>query len=206
MPITPMGFCSPGIFPHNQVLEASAPGRPSRRFSSHSEQINAWNARRLVRVDLSAYRPNHTSPTGLCSGCESVPWGDFYILNPPADSLLSFVASPGYYPLSTATLRVTCSLMRFSSLTAHESSSKLVESRLLKQGALQRFNHRGWNPTLTSEISPPEVLWPSTTHESQNQNLPDPVRFWPDSAFLPRRTSPRSQGLLGQFVFGRFGE
>jgi hypothetical protein len=105
-----------------------------------------------------------------------------------------------------ATLRVTCSLMRFPSLTAHESSSKLDESRLLKQAALQRFNHQAWNPTLTSEISLPEVLWPSTTHESQDQNRSDPVRFWPDSAFLPRRTSPCSQGLLGQFVFGRFGE
>jgi hypothetical protein len=125
--------------------------------------VNHQNARRLARTDLSACSPNHSSPTGLCSGCESVLREGFYTRNPTADSLLSFFASPGYYPDLMATSCITCSLMRFSSLTAHEPSSKLVDPRLDKQAALQRIHHQARDSTLTSEISPPEVLWPSIT-------------------------------------------
>jgi hypothetical protein len=138
---------------------------------THPQQLN-WNAWRLVHVNLSAYSPNHSSPSGSCSGCESVPWEDCYIRNPTADSFLSLSASPGYYPLQTATFRVTCSLMRFARKTALNPPSKLGQPRVEKQGALQRFNHPGWNPTLASEISPPEVLRPSSTLNPKTRALP----------------------------------
>jgi hypothetical protein len=162
--------------------------------------------RRLVRANLSACGPSHSSPSGLCSGCESVPWEDCYIQNPAADSLVSFFASPGYYPDSAATLRATRALMRFTYSTALVPPSKLDEPKVEKQGALQRLNHQAWNLTLTSEISPPEVLRPAFTISPNNSGFANPVRFWPDSALLPGRTSPRSQGLLGQFSFCRFGK
>jgi hypothetical protein len=127
---------------------------------------------RLARANLSACGPNHSSSSGHCSGCESVPWEDCYIQNPATDSLVSFLASPGYYPHSLATFRVTCSLMRFSHQTALDPPSKLGKTRVEKQGALQRFNHRVWNPTLASEISPPEVPWPSFTIGPKTKTLP----------------------------------
>jgi len=34
MPVTSLGFCSPGVFPHNQVRSASAEGLPSWRSST----------------------------------------------------------------------------------------------------------------------------------------------------------------------------
>jgi hypothetical protein len=90
IPVTPMGFCSPGTFPHNQVPCASAPEITLSAFFLTSAANNRWNAWRLVQADLSICSPNHLSPTGLCSGCESVPWEGFYTRNPTADSLLSF--------------------------------------------------------------------------------------------------------------------
>jgi hypothetical protein len=68
IPVTPMGFCSPGIFPHNQVSRAFAPEITLSAFLRASATNNRWNARRLAHADLSAYSPNRSSPTGLCSG------------------------------------------------------------------------------------------------------------------------------------------
>jgi hypothetical protein len=166
-----MGFCSAGIFPHNQVLQLSPQDYPLGVFPL-TTTINRRGVWRLAHANLSACSPDHSSPSGLCSGCESVPWEDFYIRNPTADSLLSFFASPGYCPLSMATLRATCSLMRFSCLTTLEKPSKLSKPRIEKPGALQRLNHQVWDPTLTSEISPPEVLRPSSTINPNDANLP----------------------------------
>jgi hypothetical protein len=193
-------------FPSQPGPASSSPQDYPLGVFPHTDNHKCCCVGRLVRASLSARSPNHTSPPGLCSGCESVPWEDCYIRNPAADSLLSFFASPEYCPTKMATLRATCSLMRFSRLTTLDSTSKLDETSIRKQGALQRFHHQAWNPTLTSEISSPEVLWPSITSNPNDANVTNPVRFWPDSAFLPRRTFPSSQGLLGRFFCNRFGK
>jgi hypothetical protein len=130
MPETPMGFRSPGIFPRNQVRTASTAGIPSRRFSpTFASGVAARQPGRPVRADLSTGGPNLWSPSGLCSGCESVPREDCYVAGPTADSLLSLVASPGSCPPMMAALRVTRSLMRFVVSTARVPSSKLVGPR-----------------------------------------------------------------------------
>jgi hypothetical protein len=87
---------------HRVLLSRGFPSQPGPANSSlqdyplgfsptHSRQINETNTWRLASANLSACNPNLLSPSGLCSGCESVPWEDCYIQHPAADPLLSFL-------------------------------------------------------------------------------------------------------------------
>lgn len=91
----PWGFTLQGLSLTTRSYELIAAGLPSWRFSNASTTDKLWNAWRLVLTSLSTCSPNHLSPSGLCSGCESVPWEDFYIRDPSADPLLSFLPLQG---------------------------------------------------------------------------------------------------------------
>jgi hypothetical protein len=167
MPVTPLGFCSPGIFPRNQVRWLVANELPSWCSSSHGKANNRFHGRRLSQTSLSTRSPGLFATFRALLRFRVRTVGGLLHPSPTADSLLSFSASPGYYPNSAATLRATCSLMRFSHQATLNPPGKPAELTAAGRGALQRLNHQAWNPTLASEISPPEVPWPSYTHESQ---------------------------------------
>jgi hypothetical protein len=60
-------------------------------FLLASSTVKPRSTWRLARASFSARSPNHWSPSGCCSSCESVPWEDFYVQNPAADPFLSFM-------------------------------------------------------------------------------------------------------------------
>jgi hypothetical protein len=164
-----MGFCSSGVFPHNQVQFSSSlldclPGLPPTR-AHHEKRCAVW---RLAQTSLSACSPNLCVPSRRCSGCESVPSGGLLHPKPSGRSPPELFSSPGYYPYKMATLRVTCSLMRFSLPTTISLPSKLNRQKVESWVALQRVHHQVRYSTPRSEISPPEVLRPSSTFNSQD--------------------------------------
>jgi hypothetical protein len=86
----PWGFALQGFSLTARSCQLVAAELPSWRFSTTSVQIKvrmcgAW----YMQVSQPAAQ-TIWSPSGFCSGCESVPWEDCYIQNPAADSLLSF--------------------------------------------------------------------------------------------------------------------
>jgi len=91
MPETPMGFCSSRGFPHNQVLPTRRRRMTLLAFLLASSTVKSRSAWRLAHTSFSARSPNHWSPSGRCSDCESVPWEDCYIQSPTADPFLSFL-------------------------------------------------------------------------------------------------------------------
>jgi len=98
MPETPMGFRSPGAFPHRQVHRLVAAGLPSWRFSTASTDCQC-------EAPASTRRnANHgpLPPPGPCSDSESVPSRDCYILcdgrSPPELRCLSRVLPNTHRP------------------------------------------------------------------------------------------------------------
>jgi hypothetical protein len=80
MPVTPMGFRSPGAFPHCQVLRLVTEELPSWRFSS-ALLSKLHNPGRPISATLHQGSPRHEPlpPSGPCSDSESVPPLDCYI-------------------------------------------------------------------------------------------------------------------------------
>lgn len=80
MPVTPMGFRSPGVFPHCQVLRLVTEELPSWRFSS-ALLSKLRNPGRPISATLHRGSPRHEPlpPSGPCSDSESVPPLDCYI-------------------------------------------------------------------------------------------------------------------------------
>jgi hypothetical protein len=115
IPVTPMGFCSPGIFPHSQVRRLPPSDYPLGVSPRTHKQITACEAWRLAASGLSAHVQTFCRPQGFAPAVNPYRRVECYIQNPTADSLLSFEASPGYCPDPMATSRATRSLMRFSS-------------------------------------------------------------------------------------------
>jgi hypothetical protein len=163
MPVTPMGFRSPGISPHSQVPAASAARLPSRRFSSHPRADHCSDVWRLVPPGLAAHVQTIRRPQGLAPAVNPYRREECCIRDPTADSLLSFAASPGYYPDPMAASRATRSLMRFFASTAHEPTEQARRSAARRRGCAPATSPPGRDPTLASAISPPEVFRPSAT-------------------------------------------
>jgi hypothetical protein len=72
---------------HGVLLSRDFPSQPGpsgfrRRIAlsafllASASSIAAWEAWRPAPAGLSTHGPDHSSPTGLCSGCESVPRAD----------------------------------------------------------------------------------------------------------------------------------
>ena len=124
MPVTPLGFCSSGIFPHSQVLRLPPRDYPLG-VSPHITCRILLQCAASGSAGPHGRRPNHSSPTGLCSGCESVPTGG--VLPPTPSGRFPpelFVASPGFCPVPMAAPRATRSLMRFAISATHEPAEQ----------------------------------------------------------------------------------
>jgi hypothetical protein len=119
---------------------------------------------------------------------------------PTADPLLSFFASPGYYPDLQATLRVTCPLMRFHPIHLTSASKQAHFWMAREQAALQRVHLQARYSALSTGTSPHEVAWPSFTcfpiQERQTQCTIDQTAR---SALGARHRTP--VGLLGKVIF-----
>jgi hypothetical protein len=81
---------------HGVLLSRGFPSQPSPVARHHRNTLSTF-LRASAAVNhcaclasgptyLSACKPNHRSPSGLCSGCESVPREDFYIRIPSGRS------------------------------------------------------------------------------------------------------------------------
>jgi hypothetical protein len=165
-----------GVLLSRDFPSQPGPGSFRRRIAlsafllTSASGLTAWDVWRPAPAGLSTRGPDHSSPTGLCSGCESVPREDCYIQNPAADSLLSFFTSPGYCPGSMATSRATCSLRRFAFSTAHEPSEQARRSTAYRSGCASAISPSSWDFTLASEISPHEVSRPFVTSAPRTES------------------------------------